>query len=64
MTKLSHVERLAQAGVLDPQHLSEEHREVINQQFTDHEVDAIISSGQKLKGAAPGTPPKTWGFIV
>jgi hypothetical protein len=46
----TNVDKLVEAGVLDPHRhtLSDQHRNIINNEFTDDEVDALISMKNKL----------------
>ena len=45
---MSNVDRLSQAGVLDPDALSPDQKDFINRELTSEEVDALIKGGHKL----------------
>jgi hypothetical protein len=47
---MSNVDKLAAAGLLDPGRVSDEQQGIINNDLSDAEVDALISSHQKLGG--------------
>ena len=44
---MSNVDRLVQAGVLNPDVLSSEQKEFINNELTDEETSEMIKVGQK-----------------
>lgn len=45
---MSNVDRLRQAGIIDPDALSAEHKEFINRELTEEEVESLIRGGRKL----------------
>ena len=45
---MSNVEKLADAGLVEPSRLSEEHRNIIENELTDEEIDALVSVQHKL----------------
>ncbi len=47
---MSNVQRLADAGLLDPARVPDHQKAVIENDLSDAEVDALISSHQKLGG--------------
>ena len=47
-TPASNVDRLTQAGIIDPKALSEEQLSFIDTQLTGEEVEYLIRGGQKL----------------
>jgi hypothetical protein len=47
---MTNVERLATVGIVHPGHLTDEHVDVINNQMTDQEIDALLSTHAKLGG--------------
>ena len=49
---MSNVDRLSQAGLLDPDALSSDHKDFINQELTSEEVESLIKGGQKLANYA------------
>lgn len=49
---MSNVDRLSHAGVLDPDALSEEHKDFINRELTHEEVEHLIKGGHKLAAYA------------
>ncbi len=48
---MSHVDTLAEAGLVDPSQLSQEHKDIIDNQVSDAEVSALVSVQAKLGGA-------------
>ena len=45
---MSNVEKLAEAGLVDPSQLSDEHREIIENELTEEEISALVSVQHKL----------------
>jgi len=61
---MTNLEKLEKAGVIDSQHLSQDHKDVINTKMTDEEVAALISIKAKLEGAGPRNPtPGTASWV-
>ncbi|MEM7613400.1 MAG: hypothetical protein AAF813_02475 [Pseudomonadota bacterium] len=40
---------LIEAGALDPEDLSEDHRKVVNEEFSPEEMETLIKMSKKLK---------------
>jgi hypothetical protein len=47
---MTNVERLAQVGMLHPGHISDEQTDIINNQMSDQEIEALLSTHAKLGG--------------
>jgi hypothetical protein len=45
---MSNVDKLVEAGLVDPSQLSDEHREIIENELTIEEIDALVSVQHKL----------------
>ena len=52
MTEKSNVEILKEADALDDTNLSDEHKRVLNTEFTAEEMNTIIKMKEKIKGTA------------
>ncbi len=61
---MSNLERLVEAGVLDPKGLSEEHMHVINSQMSNDEITALINIKKKLGGGPPWDPKSKRGYVA
>ena len=48
---MSNVDRLSQAGIIDPSQLSPEQVSFVNNDLTAEEVEDLIKVGKKLAGA-------------
>ncbi len=58
---MSNVERLTQAGILNPDALSPEQKDFIDQELTAEEVDDLIKVGQKLSNYCRTHPYHSFG---
>jgi hypothetical protein len=62
---MSNVERLHQAGILNPDALSDDQKGFINQGLTAEEVEDLIKVGQKFNDYCKSNRPSfgtfTWG---
>jgi len=47
---MSKVKKLVDAGLLDEQELTDEHKQVIENEITIEEIDIIIRVGKKVSG--------------
>jgi hypothetical protein len=47
---MSNVDRLAEANLIDPERLSDEERDIIENQLTVEEVDSLLSVQDKFGG--------------
>ena len=47
---MTNLEKLAEAGLLEPDQVSDSHKDIINNELSDAEVDGLISAHQKLGG--------------
>jgi uncharacterized protein YjgD (DUF1641 family) len=47
---MTNLEKLAKVGLLDPKRVSKQHQDIINNQLSNEEVAALISTQQKLGG--------------
>ena len=47
---MTNLEKLAKAGLVDPKRVSQAHQDVINNQLSNEEVSALISTQQKFGG--------------
>jgi hypothetical protein len=65
---MTNLDRLAKAGLLDPKQVSQAHQDIINNQLSNEEVSALISTQQKFGGqgsmhcVTPGENPRTAVF--
>jgi hypothetical protein len=49
MTNKTHVDKLVHAGLLDPNSLIDEQKNLINCELSDEEVEVIVKAGKKLQ---------------
>lgn len=62
MADENNMDRLLEAGaVLDPNHISEAHKNTLNNDFTPEEIDAIIKLKEKITGTAFASNPGEGG---
>ena len=47
---MSKVKMLVDAGLIDEQELTDEHKQTIEKELTDEEIEIIIRVGKKMKG--------------
>ena len=47
---MTNLEKLAKVGLVDPKRVSQAHQDIINNQLSDEEVSALISTQQKFGG--------------
>ena len=45
---MTNLEKLANVGLVDPKRVSKQHQDIINNQLSNEEVAALISTKQKL----------------
>lgn len=58
---MSNVERLHQAGILNPGALSEDQQDFINRELTPEEIEDLLKVGPKLQDHRGG-PQRSAGF--
>ena len=60
---MSKVKKLVDAGLIDEHELTDEHKQTIEAEITDEEIDILIVVGKKMK-SHPKTGQKKVGCVL